>query len=110
MCPGEPNGTWNYLSLLPAFPGLRSRRAFATVARVSENPYLLFAFPASALHASEKLGDIARELGLVTWTTALTDGSFQIRVEGDRSMLRVFASTVGFRNAEAALPADAFAT
>jgi len=64
--------------------------------------HLTCAFPDRALSVADKLGDIARSYGLAAWTTARSEGEWQIRIEGDEQELRRFAADVGIKPFEAA--------
>jgi hypothetical protein len=57
--------------------------------------HITCAFPETALPAAEKLSDLARRHGLITWTSPFREGEWQIRIEGDSDALHQFSIVTG---------------
>jgi hypothetical protein len=57
--------------------------------------HMICAFSDEALSVADRLGDMARNYGLVAWTSSRGDGDWQIRLEGEDALLQKFAVEVG---------------
>ena len=59
-------------------------------------------FAPHALGLSERIGDLARSRGLISWTTQI-GGEYEIRFEGPTEALREFAAEIGVTAPELAI-------